>query len=80
MCKDTGVIFLLLILTIHKASEVWMIPGTAKIGKCIPIHQVAEQFPDAVWNNLLNFLVLTDCNTMQYCSSKVSARLPDAPA
>jgi hypothetical protein len=63
MCRDTDVMLLLLHFIAHKAIEVWMISGTAKKQKYIPIHQVAKTVPDAVKNNLLSFHALTGCDT-----------------
>ena len=42
-CRDTDVMLLLLHFTTPKASEVWMISGTAKKQKCFPIHHVAKK-------------------------------------
>lgn len=51
---DTDVMLLLLHLTPPKTSEVWMISGTAKKQKYIPIHQIAANVPDEMKNNKIS--------------------------
>ena len=63
MCRDTDVMLLLLHFTASKASEVWMMCGNTRKRKFIPIHQVAQKFPEVVMENISSFHALTGCDT-----------------
>lgn len=63
ICGDTDVMLLLVHFITSKATEVWMVSGTAKKRKCYPIHAVSERLPQPVRDNLLSFHALTGCDT-----------------
>lgn len=63
-CRDTDV-FLMLIHSFRNKYdiELWMVAATAKQRKCYPIHDIAQQLPEIITNNLLGFHSLTGCDT-----------------
>ena len=62
ICRDTDVMLLLLHFICTKATEVWMISGTAAKRKCYP-HEPSERLTQPVRDNLLSFHALTECDT-----------------
>ena len=63
-CRDTDVFLMLIHFFRNKYDiEVWMVSGTAKQRKCYPIHDIAQQLPEIITNNLLGFHSLTRCDT-----------------
>ena len=63
ICRDTGVMLLLVHFLFRIAKEVWMISGTATSRKCFPKHIAADRLTQPVRENLLSFHALTGCDT-----------------
>ena len=71
--SDTDVLVLLLLLS-HvgsaMCSNMWMLYGTAKNRKHIPIQDVAKTLPVDSLDGLLGYHAITGCDTTSYISSQ----------
>ena len=47
-----------------------MLPGTARVMKCVPSHFIAEKIPHLVLSIIVGFRALTGCDTMLPLSGK----------
>ena len=63
ICRDTGVMLLLIHFMPAQTAEVWMISGTAKKSICYPIHALSERLAKPLRDNLQGFHAFTGCDT-----------------